>query len=54
MSWHQVAVHVVVQEQEAMYKSDSIDHVFLGGHADSLTQDFKAAIADLLNWTTAN
>ena len=42
------------------YKSDSIDHVFLGGCADSLNQDFKAAttslnaIADLLNWTTAN
>ena len=42
------------------YKSDSIDHVFLGGRADSLNQDFKAvttsldAITDLLNWTTAN
>ena len=42
------------------YKSDSIDHVSLGGHADSLNEDFKAtttsldAIADLLNWTTTN
>ena len=42
------------------YKSDSIDQVFLGGRADSLNEDFKAAttsldaIADLLNWTTTN
>ena len=42
------------------YKSDSIDHVFLGGRADSLNEDFKAAttsldaITDLLNWTTVN
>ena len=42
------------------YKPDSIDHVFLGGRADSMNQDFKAAttsldtIADLLNWTTVN
>ena len=42
------------------YKPDSIDHVFLGGRADSLNQDFKAAttslnpITDFLNWMTVN